>query len=93
MGTVSTMALTYRERMIRAYKTAIYEDGTRSFSGHNGQAAIPATYHDDVKTCAAGLLTAAQIDDALQADRITEPEWLDTMAKVGTPEAEAWKTK
>lgn len=87
------MALTTRERMVRSYAMAIYIDGTRSFDGHNGTPAINATYHADVKVCAAGLLSADQIDSALVANRITEAEFAATVEKVGTPEAIAWQTK
>jgi hypothetical protein len=87
------MALSARERMVRAYTMAIYLDGTRCFESHNGSAAVPISYHDDCKICAAGLLTITQIDAAVQTDRATEPEYLDTLVHVGTPEAESWKTK
>lgn len=81
------MALTSRERLVRGYTMAIYVDGTRTIDSTN------VTYHEEIKVCAAGLLSSAQIDDALAKARITEQEYLDTLAYVGTPEAEAWKSK
>lgn len=87
------MALTTRERMVRSYTMAVFIDGTRSFDGHNGTPAVNAGYHEELKTCAAGLLAQDQIDAALVANRITEAEFGDTVAKIGTPAAESWKTK
>ena len=86
------MSMTLAERRIRGYMLSIYIDGTRSFDGYNGKEPIGVEFHVDVKTCAAGLLTIAQIDDANGA-RISEQEYLDTLALVGTPAAIAWKSK
>jgi hypothetical protein len=81
------MALTARERLVRSYTMQIYIDGSRTFAGTS------ATYHTDIKICAAGLLVADQIQAALDNGYITQTEYDETVAYIGTPEAEAWKTK
>lgn len=79
--------LTSRERLVRGYMYSIYIDGARTFATTN------TSFHQEIKTCAAGLLTLEQIDAAKDAGRITDQEHADTVALIGTPEAEAWKTK
>lgn len=81
------MALTLRESLVRSYTMQIYLDGTRTFSTTN------AGYHEEIKDCAAGLLQRWQIDNAHEVGFITQQEYDDTIAQIGTPEAEAWKTK
>jgi hypothetical protein len=81
------MALTGIERLTRGYMLSIYIDGARTF------AITSASYHEPIKQCASGLLVREQIDKALVTGKISEDEHAETVAYIGTAEAEAWKTK
>lgn len=76
--------LTARQRMVRGYGFAIYEDGTRKFDS------VGTSYHEDVKAYAAANFATDKLDAALSTERINENEYRDTLALVGTDEAQAW---
>lgn len=75
-----------QKRLARGYMLSIFIDGSRTF------AATSVTYHEPIKQCAAGLLVPEQLEAArAPGGKVTEDEYNETMAYVGTPEAEAWK--
>lgn len=76
--------LTARQRMVRGYGFAIFEDGTRKFDS------IGHSFHEDVKSYAAANFGKDKIDLALSTERITENEYLETLALVGTDQANEW---
>ncbi|GIO67847.1 hypothetical protein [Paenibacillus cookii] len=76
--------LTAKQRMVRGYGFAIYEDGTRSF------ATVGDSYHEDIKAYAAGNFPMEKLDAALAAQRITQAEYDETLALIGTIDAEVW---
>ncbi|WP_098748804.1 hypothetical protein [Paenibacillus sp. EZ-K15] len=76
--------LTARQRMVRGYGFAIFEDGTRKFNS------IGHSFHLDIKSYAAANFGKDKIDFALSTERITEDEYQETLALVGTDQANEW---
>ncbi|KTS84420.1 hypothetical protein NS115_03540 [Paenibacillus jamilae] len=76
--------LTAKQRLVRGYGFAIYEDGSRKFD------TVAASYHGDIKAFAAATFAPEKLDVALSTERINETEYRDTLALVGSDEAQAW---
>ncbi|PJN57369.1 hypothetical protein PAEVO_41030 [Paenibacillus sp. GM2FR] len=76
--------LTARQRMVRGYGFAIFEDGTRRFNS------VGHSYHEDIKAYAAANFGKDKIDGALSTERITENEYQETLSLIGTDQANEW---